>query len=103
MLSMASEEWVNTIVASYIEPTQKWAEHGAPVRRETADIVADGKPREQRMMLGFVTWVKQAGRVAGVARRFEIGRGSCRGRVWPYVWISVVGGSLKKKKKRDNT
>src|SRR3546814_5556125 len=63
MLSMASEEWVNTIVASYIEPTQKWAEHGAPVRRETADIVADGKPREQRMMLGFVTWVKQAGRV----------------------------------------
>src|SRR3546814_10231003 len=71
MLSMASEEWVNTIVASYIEPTQKWAEHGAPVRRETADIVADGKPREQRMMLGFVTWVKQAGRVAEVARSEE--------------------------------
>src|SRR3546814_4439711 len=76
MLSIASEEWVNTIVASYIEPTQKWAEHGAPVRRETADIVADGKPREQRMMLGFVTWVKQAGRVAEVARRF----GRLRGR-----------------------
>src|SRR3546814_7944881 len=34
MLSIASEEWVNTIVASYIEPTQKWAEHGAPVRRD---------------------------------------------------------------------
>src|SRR3546814_16311692 len=31
-------------------------------------------------------------------RRFEIGRASCRERVCPYVCISVVAGSLKKKK-----
>src|SRR3546814_16823371 len=28
----------------------------------------------------------------------EIGRAPCRARVWPYVEISVVAGSLKKKK-----
>src|SRR3546814_9074489 len=33
----------------------------------TADKVADGKPREQRLRLGFVTWVKQAGREIGRA------------------------------------
>src|SRR3546814_14149786 len=27
----------------------------------------------------------------------EIGRASCRERVWPYVWISGVGVTLKKK------
>src|SRR3546814_13754824 len=27
----------------------------------------------------------------------EIGRASCRARVCPYVWFSVVAGSLKKK------
>src|SRR3546814_13143496 len=32
--------------------------------------------------------------------RYELGRASCRERVWQYVWISGVAGSLKKKKKK---
>src|SRR3546814_13397693 len=39
---------------------------------------------------------KEGGRLA-----FEIGRASCRERVWPYVEISVVAVSLKKKKTRE--
>src|SRR3546814_9062357 len=69
MLSIASEEWVNTIVASYIEPTQKWAAHGGLVRRATDDIDGAGKPREQRTAVGIVIWVMQAGRV-GRGRRW---------------------------------
>src|SRR3546814_14245285 len=32
----------------------------------------------------------------------EIGRASCRDRGCQYVWISVVAGSLKKKKEKNN-
>lgn len=69
MLSNGSDEWINTIVPTYIEPTQKWAEHAAPVRRDPADLVADGAPREHRLLLGFVTWTKQAQRVGEIVRR----------------------------------
>lgn len=69
ILSTSSDEWVNTVVASYIEPTQKWAEHAAPVARDPADIAADGMPRELRLLLGFVTWTKQAQRCAEIVRR----------------------------------
>lgn len=68
-LSTSSDEWVNTVVASYIEPTQKWAEHAAPVQRDVADVTADRQPREQRILLGFVTWVNQAQRVGQIVRR----------------------------------
>src|SRR6056297_3995208 len=30
----------------------------------------------------------------------QIGRASCRERVWQYVWVSAVAVSLKKKKKK---
>ncbi|MFZ5725563.1 MAG: phage tail protein [Pseudomonadota bacterium] len=69
MLSISSDEWVNTVVPSYIEPAQKWQEHSAPVRRDPADLVIDGSPREQRLLLGFVTWTKQAQRVGEIVRR----------------------------------
>ena len=69
LLSTSSDEWVNTVVATYIEPSQKWAEHSAPVRRDPADIIADRQPREERIMLGFVTRAKHAGRVAEIRRR----------------------------------
>src|SRR5213076_3515887 len=36
------------------------------------------------------------------SKRLQIGRASCRERVLPTVWISVVAVSLKKKKKRNN-
>lgn len=69
ILSTNSDEWVNTVVASYVEPAQKWAEHAAPVRRDPADLVADRQPRETRLLLGFVSWQAQAGRIGEVWRR----------------------------------
>src|SRR3546814_18329580 len=48
---------------------------------------------------------EQAAREAGLGTDREIGRASCRERVWQYVEISVVAVSLKKKnhKKRKYT
>ena len=68
-LGIADREWVNSVVANYIEPAQKWSTHAAPVRRDIADIQADGAPREESLQLGFVTWAKQAGRIAEIVRR----------------------------------
>ncbi|MGB3317443.1 MAG: hypothetical protein WBA75_00255, partial [Sphingopyxis granuli] len=79
MLSIADDEWANTIIPSFIDPSQKWTEHSAPVRRDPADLIADGGPREQRAMLGFVTWSKQAQRVGEIIRR--LGRLPGRGEV----------------------
>lgn len=79
LLSTGSDEWINTVVVSYIDPAQKWAEHAAPVLRDPADIVTDKRPRERRVLLGFVQWVKQAQRVGEIQRRF--GRLKGRGEV----------------------
>jgi hypothetical protein len=67
--SVNDRSWINTVLASYIEPQYKWSAHTAPVRRDPADIVADRAPREESLQLGFVTWIKQAGRVAEISRR----------------------------------
>jgi len=66
--------WVNTVVARFVDPDQRWNERGAPVRREIADIVEDGAPREQQVSLGFVTNGGQAQRIAEITRRL--------GRLW---------------------
>src|SRR3546814_14503071 len=42
-------------------------------------------------------------KIATIADLIEIGRASCRERVCQYVLISVVGGSLKKKKRQHTT
>lgn len=72
--SETDSEWVNSVAATYIEPTQKWADHGAPVRRDSADIIADGKPRVATPSLKLVTSGTQAQRVAEMMRRM--------GRLW---------------------
>src|SRR3546814_12566513 len=47
--------------------------------------------------------VGRQARVAGlVGMALQIGRASCRERVWQYVYISVVAVSFKKKKKEIN-
>jgi hypothetical protein len=74
VLSEASAEWVNTIVANYVEPAQQWADHAAPVVRSTADILADGKPREAQIALRLVKDQNQALRIAEINRRL--------GRLW---------------------
>jgi len=71
--------WVNTVVAAFTDPDQKWTELGAPVKRDVADIAADGAPREQQLSLGLVTNSPQAQRVAEIFRR--LGRLWCRAQV----------------------
>jgi hypothetical protein len=69
ILSDSSGEWVNTVIARYVEPTKKWTDFAAPVCRDAADVIADGKPREGVVTLRLVRWQKQALRVAEIARR----------------------------------
>lgn len=73
-LGIADRDWVNTVLANYTEPAHKWQPHVAPVRRDVADVIADGAPREETLNLGMVSWAKQAGRVAEIFRRL--------GRLW---------------------
>lgn len=65
----ADDEWCNTVTVRYVEPTQKWKEHSAPVRRDPADVIADGGSRERPISLRFVTSGTQAQRIGEVTRR----------------------------------
>jgi Putative phage tail protein len=67
--SASDQQWINTVVPRYVEPTQKWQEHAAPVRRVTADLTSDGGARESRLSLVGVTGVNQASRCGEVVRR----------------------------------
>jgi hypothetical protein len=80
-LSESDGEWVNTVVANYIEPDQKWNAHNTPPLRDTADIVADGKPREATITLRLVRYSAQAMRVAEINRRL--------GRLWGRATIKL--------------
>ncbi|MEM6907360.1 MAG: phage tail protein [Pseudomonadota bacterium] len=73
-LSIQDEGWINTAVATFVDPNQKWTERSAPPRREIADVQADKGPREQQLRLSFVTNIAQAGRIAEITRRL--------GRIW---------------------
>jgi hypothetical protein len=81
ILSESSEEWINTVVARYVEPDQKWNDHAAPVVRDTDDIITDGKPREASITLRLVRYQGQALRIAEVARRM--------GRVWGRATVKL--------------
>ncbi|MFN3943888.1 MAG: phage tail protein [Allosphingosinicella sp.] len=80
-LSEADKEWVNTVVPRYVEPAQGWMEHAAPLRREIADVLSDGGPREETVLLQFVRWAAQAGRVGEIWRRL--------GRLWDRATITL--------------
>jgi hypothetical protein len=67
--SEADKEWVNTVAPRYVEPTQKWADHGAPVRRVAADVIADRGPREATPSLRLVTSGTQAQRIGEILRK----------------------------------
>lgn len=62
-------EWLNTVIPRYVEPTQKYADHAAPVRRIVGDVIADGGPREETLSLPLVTSSTQAGRCGEIRRR----------------------------------
>jgi len=81
MLGDGDPEWVNTVVARYVEPAQRWNQHSAPVRREVADVMDDGRPREAQLSLDLVTDGAQAQRVAEIFRRF--------GRLWGRAQVTL--------------
>jgi hypothetical protein len=81
ILSESNAEWVNTVVARYVEPSQKWNDHAAPVVRNTLDIIADGRPREASLALRLVRYVAQALRCAEVTRRL--------GREWGRATVTL--------------
>ncbi|MEO0872086.1 MAG: phage tail protein [Pseudomonadota bacterium] len=68
-LSAGSDDWINTVVANFVDPGQRWTERSAPPRREQADIIADNGPREASLSLPLVPYIEQAGRVAEIFRR----------------------------------
>ena len=65
----ADSEWVNTLAGRYVEPTQRWKLHSAPVRRVQADILADGGQRLSAPDLRHVTSGTQAQRIFEIRRR----------------------------------
>jgi len=67
--SESDDAWANTVIPRYPEPSQKWADHGAPIRRVYADVIADGKPREDPLSLAMVPFGVQAQRCGEIARR----------------------------------
>jgi hypothetical protein len=81
ILGQQDASWLNTVVARYVEPAQRWAQHSAPVLRDLADITADGAPREQQLALDFVTNGAQAQRVGEIFRRF--------GRLWGRATVTL--------------
>lgn len=74
ILGQQDNGWVNTVAARFVDPAQKWGIRSAPVRRDIADVIADGGPREAQPQLDLVTDDKQAQRVAEITRRL--------GRLW---------------------
>lgn len=67
--SVADNAWANTIVPRYVEPTQKWQDHAAPVRRVLTDVAADSGAREVSLSLAMVTDGVQAQRLGEIQRR----------------------------------
>ena len=68
-LSEADDEWINTVIPRYVEPSQRWADHAAPIRRDEDDLIEDGGPREATLSLSLVTSATQAGRIGEIRRR----------------------------------
>lgn len=60
---------INSVVPNFPDPGQNWAARSGPVRRDQADIEADGGPRELTLPLLLVTTPNQADRCAEITRR----------------------------------
>jgi hypothetical protein len=100
-LSESDGEWVNTVVGTYVEPDQKWNSHNTPPLSDTADITADGKPREATITLRLVRYAAQAMRVSEINRRLGRLWGRASVKLGPRFceleagdWISWTVGSL---------
>ncbi|VDC51445.1 phage tail protein [Brevundimonas mediterranea] len=64
---------INTIVPRYVEPTQGWLDHAAPVIRDLSRMapapVGDGGPREMTLALALVIRASQANGNGAIALR----------------------------------
>jgi len=65
----AQPDRVNSIIPTYVEPTQNWRSHAAPIRRSLTDISDDGGPHEESLDLALVTSGTQAQRCGEIRRR----------------------------------
>lgn len=65
---VSDRETVNSVTARYIEPSLRWKDQAAPIRRVYADILAEG-PHDEQLSLDLVTSVTQAQRCAEIRRR----------------------------------
>lgn len=81
ILGQQDDGWINTVAARFVDPAQRWVIRSAPVRRETADVVADGGPREAQPQLDLVTNQPQAQQIAEIIRRF--------GRLWGRATVTL--------------
>ena len=66
---LSENQRVNTVVARYVEPTQRYEAVAAPMRRDAADVTADGRPYETTLDLQLVQSGTQAQRIAEIKRR----------------------------------
>lgn len=80
-LGQQDNGWINTVVARFMDPDQRWNVRSAPVRRETADLIADRGPRETQPQLDFVTNLPQVQRIAEIIRRL--------GRLWARATVTL--------------
>jgi hypothetical protein len=81
ILGQQDDSWINTVAARFVDPGQRWNSRSAPVRRDLADVIADGGPREAQPQLDLVTNQPQAQRVAEIIRRL--------GRLWGRATVTL--------------
>ncbi|WP_181242659.1 phage tail protein [Caulobacter vibrioides] len=60
---------INSVVVSYVEPSQKFAMTTAGVLRDDTDILSDGGPKETSLSLNLVRHRSQALRIGEIKRR----------------------------------
>jgi|694.fasta_scaffold01641_18 hypothetical protein len=66
---LSRRELVNTVTATYVDPTQAYEEQTSPIRRNLTDITNDGEARDRPLALRFVTSGNQAQRLGEIERR----------------------------------
>jgi hypothetical protein len=73
-LSESSDEWLNTVVGTYVEPDQKWNSHSTPPVRGSPPTSSPTASRARRSFRFAWSATSQALRIAEIARRL--------GRLW---------------------
>ncbi len=78
---LTTDQMLNSVSARFIDPTQRYADVSTPVRRDLADLTADGGAFEESIDLPFVLSGTQAQRIAEIKRR--------QARLWRTFQVTV--------------